>query len=166
MLTDELRACIGRTVYYPALEALGHASIRYFALALGDPNPLYRDEQYARAAGHPSVIAPPTLVCETCQYSDAGPNETGYIGHEWDLPIEGVRLIRAGNAYEFARPVYPNDRISVTWTIEDIAERPSKRGGTQLFLTSFAVYENLDGERLATNRETVVLQSLEPGDGP
>ena len=36
MLTDELRACVGRTAHYPAREELGRASIRYFALALGD----------------------------------------------------------------------------------------------------------------------------------
>ena len=128
LLTGELRACIGRTAHYPAREALGRASIRYFALALGDPNPLYRDDAYARAVGHPSLIAPPTLVCETCQYADEGPNENGYIGHEWDLPVENVRLIRAGSDYEFGRPVYPDDRISVTWTIEDIVERPSPTG--------------------------------------
>ena len=33
-----------------------------------DDNPLYVDDAYAREAGYPSVIAPPTLVCETCQY--------------------------------------------------------------------------------------------------
>ena len=99
-------------------------------------------------------------MCETCQYADTEPGEDGYIGHEWDLPIDGVRLIRAGNAYEFTRPVLPEDRISVTWTIEDIEERPAKRGGTQLFLTSRAIYRNQDGEHLATNRETVVLQPL------
>ncbi len=87
--------------------------------------PRYRDDEYAKAAGHPSVIAPPTLVCETCQYADTGPGENGYIGHEWDLPVDGVRLIRSGNSYEFVRPVLPEDQISVTWTIEDIEERPA-----------------------------------------
>jgi acyl dehydratase len=163
LLTEELRSWIGRTASYPALEELGRASIRYFALALGDDNPLYSDESYAQEAGYRTVIAPPTLVCETCQYANQQPSATGYIGHEWDLPIEGVRLIRAGHDYEFDRPAYPDDRISVTWTLADIEERPSRRGGTQLYVTSVAVYENQDGERLATNRETVVLQPLEPG---
>ena len=164
LMTDELRAAIGRTVRYPAHEALGRASIRYFAFALGDPNPLYRDDDYAKAAGHPSVVAPPTLVCETCQYADVAPGENGYIGHEWDLPTDGMRLIRAGNEYEFTRPVLPDDRISVVWTLENIEERPARQGGTQLFLTSLAIYENQDGERLASNRETVVLQPLVPED--
>ncbi|XSC42702.1 FAS1-like dehydratase domain-containing protein [Bradyrhizobium sp. RDT10] len=50
-MTDELREWIGCEVYYPALEELGRASIRYFANALGDENPLYFDEAYAQAAG-------------------------------------------------------------------------------------------------------------------
>ncbi len=161
LLTGELRAWIGREVTYTAPEELGRASIRYFALATRDDNPLYRDDAYARAAGYPSVIAPPTLLCETCQYAHRPPDGDGYIGHEWHLPITGCRLIRAGNEYEFFRAVLPTDRISVTWTLADIVERPSSRGGTQLFVTSVARYENQDGQALAINRETVVYQPLE-----
>lgn len=166
MLTDELQAWIGKQVTYPAREALSHASIRYFALAMGDDNPLFRDDAFARDHGYRMALAPPTLICETCQYSDGPPSATGHIGHEWDLPIDNVRMIRAGNEYEFERPVYPDDRISVTWTLEDIEERKARRGGTQLFVTSLAVYENQDGERLASNRETIVLQPLGPEGAP
>jgi acyl dehydratase len=166
MLTDELRAWIGKQVAYHAREALSHASIRYFAHALGDGNPLYTDDSFARDEGYRMAVAPPTLVCETCQYSYSPPNASGHIGHEWDLPIDNVRMIRAGNEYEFARPVYPDDWISVTWTLEDIVERKARRGGTQLFVTSLAVYENQDGDRLASNRETIVLQPLGPEGAP
>ncbi|MBM3489107.1 MAG: MaoC family dehydratase [Alphaproteobacteria bacterium] len=162
LLTDELKRWIGREAHYPAHEELGRASIRYFALALDDANPLYVDDAYARQAGYPSLIAPPTLVVETCQYAHRRPDETGYIGHEWHLPVQGCRLIRAGNDYEFFRPVLPDDRISVTWTLEDIAERPSSRGGTQLFVRSVARYRDDKGDLVAINRETIVLQPLEP----
>jgi acyl dehydratase len=162
LLTGELKAWIGREVTYEAREELGRASIRYFALATRDDNPLYLDDAYARQAGYPSVIAPPTLVCETCQYAHRPPDEDGYIGHEWHLPITGCRLIRAGNDYEFFRPVLPADRVSVTWKLEAITERASSRGGTQLFVTSAARYANQRGEPLAVNRETVVYQPLEP----
>ena len=127
LLTEELRSWVGREVHYPAHEELSRASIRYFALALGDENPLYVDENYAKEAGYPSVIAPPTLVCETCQYAHRRPEENGYIGHEWHLPIVGCRMIRTGNDYEFMRPVLPHDRISATWTLEDIVGRRSSR---------------------------------------
>jgi acyl dehydratase len=162
LLTDELRQWIGREVSYTTPEELGRASIRYFALAMRDDNPLYVDDAYAREAGYPSVVAPPTLVCETCQYAHRSPDEGGYIGHEWHLPLSGCRMIRAGNDYEFFRPVLPTDRISVTWKVENIVERASSRGGSQLFVTSVARYENQAGEPLAVNRETVVYQPLEP----
>ena len=69
-------------------------------------------------------------------------------------------LIRAGNEYEFVRPVLPADRISVTWTLEDIVERSSSRGGTQLFVTSVARYLDAEGAVVAINRETLVYQPL------
>jgi acyl dehydratase len=160
LLTEELKAWIGREAHYPAREELGRASIRYFALALGDDNPLYLDDAYAQKAGHPSVIAPPTLICETCQYAHQAPNADGYIGHEWRLPVPNARLVRAGNDYEFMRPLVPSDRISVTWTLENIVEKPSSRGGTQLFVSSVARYRDANGEVIAVNRETIVYQPL------
>lgn len=139
---------------------MGRAGIRYFALALGDENPLYVDEAYAREAGYPSVIAPPTFVCETNQYAHRAPNDDGYIGHAWELPITGCRMVRGGHDYEFSRPVLPSDRISVTWRIEDISEHHSGRGGTLLVVVAAATFTNQDGEMLARNRETLIYQSL------
>tara|TARA_B100000678_G_scaffold38388_1_gene28115 strand:- start:259 stop:480 length:222 start_codon:yes stop_codon:yes gene_type:complete len=69
-------------------------------------------------------------------------------------------MIRAGNDYEFVRPVLPNDKVSVTWTLEDIVERKSSRGGSQLFVTSVARYYDTADELLAVNRETLVYQPL------
>ena len=43
LLDDAMRARLGETVRYTAPEPLGAASIRYFALAVGDLNPLYLD---------------------------------------------------------------------------------------------------------------------------
>ena len=82
------------------------------------------------------------------------------MGHSWDLPISGCRMIRTGNEYEFIRPVLPSDRVSVAWILEDMVERPSSRGGTQLFVTSVARYYDDSEELLAVNRETTVYQPL------
>lgn len=162
LLTEELKGWIGREVRYPAREEVGRTAIRYFAVALGDDDPLYRDDDYARACGWPGVIAPPTFVVDSCQYADGLPDADGYVGHAWHLPIEGCRMIRAGNAYEFFRPVLATDRVSVTYALEDIVERSSSRGGTQLFVRSVARFHAADGELLAVNRETLVFQPLAP----
>ena len=150
LLTEELKSWIGREAHYPAREELGRASIRYFALAIGDDNPLYVNGE----------VAPPTLICETNQYAHQAPNADGYIGHEWHLPVPNTRLVRAGNDYEFMRPILPTDHISVTWTLESIVEKPSSRGGTQLFVSSVARYRDAQGEVVAVNRETIVIQPL------
>lgn len=161
LLTEELRGWIGREVSYTGPEEIGRAAIRYFALAIGDENPLYTDEAYARAAGYPSIVAPPTFVCETNQYAHRPPDSDGYVGHTWDLPIEGCRMIRGGHDYEFFRAVLPEDRITVTWKLEDISEHRSARGAPMLIVISAATYANHRGELLARNRETLIFQPLE-----
>ena len=153
-LTDELRAWIGREAVYTAPEELGRPAIRYFALATGDDNPLYRDEAVARQSRHGGLIAPPTLVCETNQLYTLPLDGNGYIGHNWDLPLADGRFIRGGNEYEFFQPVRPDDRITVTWRIVDIYERKTRQGGSLVFVISEARYANQRGELLAVNRET------------
>lgn len=155
-LTDEIKAWIGREVTYTAPEELGRAAIRYFALATGDGNPLYHDEQTARSSRHGDIIAPPTLICETNQVYMRSPDGVGYIGHSWELPLQGDRRIRGGNEYEFHQPVRPHDRITVTWRIVDIYERDTRQGGSLVFVISEARYTNQHGELLAVNRETSI----------
>lgn len=162
LMTDELKSWIGREFSYSAPEELGRASIRYFALAVGDDNPLYTSDEYARKAGYPSLIAPPTFVCETNQYAHREPNADGYIGHSWELPIAGCRMVRGGHQYEFLRPVLPSDRISVTWRLDDISEHTSSRGVPMVIAVAVATFTNQHGELLARNRETLIYQPLEP----
>jgi len=163
LLTDAVRAQIGRETSYTAPEDLGRAAIRYFALAIGDGNPLRTDVEHARRAGYADVVAPPTLICETNQYMAGSPDPDGYIGHSWDLDVPGTRLLRGGNSYEFFAPVYPFHRITATWRIVDIKERTSSRGAAMLLVTSEAVYTDQDGHRLARNTETIILQEIESG---
>ena len=156
LLTDEVRAWIGKEAVYTAPEPLGRAAIRYFALAVGDDNPLYTDHEYARAHGYPDVIAPPTLVCETNQYVGGARSDEGLIGHWWDIPVEDAIPVRGGNAYRFHRPVVPDDVITARWRIADIVERTRGDGSPMLLVTSEATYTNQDGELLATNTEIII----------
>lgn len=159
LLTDDIRAMIGREAVFTAPEELGRASIRYYAIAVGDLNPLYTDEAYAQAHGHPAVVAPPTLICDTNQFIGELRDPASH-GHDWGISVEGCRLIRGGNEYRFDRPVYPSDRITTRWRIENIAESRSKLGAPMLIVTSVATYTNQDGDMLATNTETLIYQKV------
>jgi hydroxyacyl-ACP dehydratase HTD2-like protein with hotdog domain len=114
------------------------------------------------------VIAPPTLVVETNQYSDLPTRPAdGYNGHAWEglpLPVP-CTLVRGGNEYELLQPVRPDDRLSVRWSIEEITERQG-RAGPMLVLLALAEYRNQRGELLATNRDTsIFLPAAEPAGG-
>ena len=159
LLTEEVRSWIGREVVYEAPEELGRSAIRYFAMALGDNNSLYFDDEYARDKGYPSVIAPPTLICETNQLVPGSRDGRAYVGHAWELPIQGARPLRGGNSYTFMRPVLPADRITSRWRLTDITERVSSRGEPMLIVTSEVTYTDAQGEVVATNVETLIYRT-------
>ena len=148
LLTDEVRAHLGREVTYTAPEPLSAAAFRYFALAIGDDNPRWREG-----------VAPPTFICESSQYLDSRADLLSG-GHHWDLPVAGCRLLRGGHEYEFFRPVRAGDHIRVTWRLADMIERRSATGRSMLIVTSEARYATTAGEALAFNRETLIYQEL------
>src|SRR5579884_1325558 len=58
----------------------GH--IMLFARSVGDPNPVYHDEEYARRSEVGGIIAPPTFVQASAQYDPDYPLRPK-IGQPW-----------------------------------------------------------------------------------
>jgi acyl dehydratase len=162
LLTDELRARIGETATYTAPEPLGRAAIRYFAVAVGDDNPLWTDRSFARDHGYDDVVAPPTLLAETNQYMPGPRDGDGFMGHSWHITIPDTRLVRGGNSYEFAKPAGPDTVVTATWRIADMTERTTSAGLAMLIVTSEARFTDQHGDLLLTNTETLVFTELPP----
>lgn len=156
LLSEELRARIGSEATYVAPESLGRAALRYYAEAIGDDNPLYVDEEVARAHGLEGVIAPPTLICDTNQFSSGQRDAEGYAGHDWGLEVPGTTAVRGGHEYTFHRDVRPGDVVTVTWRLVDLSERVARSGAAMLVVTSEARYTDADGCLLAENVETLL----------
>ena len=154
-LTPEIMEQLGREWVFTSPEEIGHASIRKFALAIGDANPLYCDREYARGCKYGGVIAPPTLACETMQFlvgelaEDGGPVERPM------LPLGSE--IRGGNEYTLHRPVRPEDVLTARWRFDNIRERDA-RTGKLIILSSLISYQNQHGDMLATNRENSIFR--------
>lgn len=146
LLTSEMKQLIGVERRYIAPEPLGEAAGRYFALAIGDLNPMYAEKK----------IAPLTLICETNQYANLPANSDGYAGHLWELEIPKTRLLRGGNSYKFFQYVHASDVLNVIWRIDDLTERVNSKGLSMAFMTSTATYRNQRDELLAINTESLI----------
>jgi acyl dehydratase len=155
MLTEEVRAFVGREQNYKAPEPVDRAAFRYYAHAVGDDNPVYTDDDAALAAGYPAPIAPPTFVVDTNQYASGPRTRDGYFGHWWDLPVEGCRVLRGGHRYEFGRPVVAGDILNMRVRIESIEERQG-----MLIVTNVIEVTDQHGGLLARNTETLLYQRV------
>jgi acyl dehydratase len=126
---------------YPPSETyeVAREKIREFADALGDPNPVYRDVEAARAHGHPDVIAPPTfpivLALKAAQAIVADPA----------LGLEYAKVVHGEQSFHYARPIHAGDELQVTAVVDAIRSV----GGNDL-VTTRADIATTGGEHVVT----------------
>ena len=103
----------------PTLNEVEKGAIRRFAEALGDYNPIYYDEEYARASGYPTIVAPPTFPASFHSAADLR-----------ELLGVGIKsLLHAEQTFEYDRPIFAGDRIYVATRVSDVQERQGPTGG-------------------------------------
>jgi acyl dehydratase len=140
------REFIGRE--YPVKETfeVGREHIRQFADAIGDPNPVYRDPDAARAAGHPDVIAPPTfLTVLGFRFGMDSPVVDPSLGLNYALVVHGEQK------FELHRPVVAGDVLSTVSRVADIRD-----AGRNELMTMVTEVTDAEGERVATTTSTLV----------
>ncbi len=122
-------------------------AIRRFAEAVGDNNPLYRDEEQAKAAGYRSLLAPPTFP---------GTFDGGLDLREV-LNIGSRSVLVGEHSLENHQPICAGDRIYVTTRVVDIYEKLGTGG-----VMDFAVVEDEGrdekGELFFRTRRTLVVR--------
>ena len=151
-LLERLKQTVGQGIVLQAPDEMGRSSLRQYALAIGDFNPLYSDREFAQAHGLRDVMAPPTLICDTWQYVDSDMDDRGgLVGRG---PIGDLEGLRAGNEYEFFQPIHPDDVISAHWTVKDVYEKTG-RSGSLVFQVIETTFYNQTGDLLARNTETM-----------
>jgi acyl dehydratase len=103
--------------------------IKRFAQAIGDSNPLYYDEAYAKTTRFKTIVAPP-LFCQAFAFEDVPPEQLLPDGSpvEADVPIPAKRLVGGGSVFENYIRFKPGDKIVVKSKIKDIYTKPGKNG--------------------------------------
>ena len=131
-----------------------------FAYAAGDENPVYFDPEAARGAELPAVVAPPLFLTSMMTW-EPGPSEKSLrpdgAGRTEiaDVPLEGLRLMGAGQDLEFHAEVVDGLDVSMELSVEDVE---LKRGasGSLMLLKLLRRYQDAGGRSLVTCRETFI----------
>lgn len=157
----------------------GH--ILMFARAIGDPNPVYSDEEQARETEVGVVIAPPTFVQASAHFDPDYPLRPK-IGEPWfgsgheptgasrgandeqDEGGGGGTGLHAEQHFEYHRPVRAGDVLSATTRPGDTWEKQG-RSGRLLFSEHVTEYRDADGELVVTARSVGVRteRPVDPG---
>lgn len=153
VITPQMRAAIG-VASEPTAHDVEAGAIRRFADAIGDPNPLYRDEPAARESRYGGIVAPPTFL----RSMDPGPPTV-----ELQVPYPG--LLDGGSDWEFFEPVRPGDTITVTSRVVELKERTG-RLGPMLFVVRETSYVGQHDRTVAVQRGTFIYYEPQDEGGP
>jgi acyl dehydratase len=126
--------------------------IRRFAQAIGDTNPLYTDEEYAKKSRYGKIIAPP-LFCHSLAFEDVPAEELRFDGlpDELNVPLPVQRAIGGGSEFEVGEPVSPGDVLTVSVTITDITKKEGK-SGILYFISLDTIYTNQKNKIVAREK--------------
>ena len=129
-------------------------AIARFAEAVGDPNPLYWDQDFAGKSVYGSVIAPPGFFGWPVKTQPELKNDL--IALVGSLAEAGYgRILDGGIDWEFFKPVKAGDTLTVKTTVKNIMERSGKTGKA-VFLFRDTLYLDRAGETVATARQTTI----------
>jgi acyl dehydratase len=153
-ITDEgiakLRERVGKgfTGRRPWRTEVTRDAIYHLAYAIGDLNPLYLDDDYAKKSRWGTLLAPPIIV-QTMDTLRA----VGHSGLPEGLP--GVHSIWTGSYYEWKRPPMLGDRIRADSYLKEIREKESTFGGGRaLYQTYEAKYYDQNDEHIGVRNDT------------
>lgn len=148
------RAFIGRSYRAGGTFEVSREHIRRFADAIGDRNPIYRDLEAAKAAGHPDVVAPPTFLT-TIGLSLRDGNGPLF---DPDLGLDYGRVVHGEQRFVHHRPVRPGDVLTADTTVTDIRD-----AGANELMTLTMEIRTVEGELVCTARNVVVSRGTAAG---
>ena len=145
VITDEMKAAVG-VESEPSIYEIERSAIRRWAEAVGDPDPRFHDEEYARGKGYRGLVAPPGFIAWYAFPNTAGRSRGGFRS-----PF--TRTLNGGNEYELFEPIQAGDTITATNKLVELFERDG-RMGKMLFTITETTYKNQDDEIAVKARRT------------
>ncbi len=139
------RDYLGRTFRAAEPYEVSRVKIAEFADAIGDPNPRYRDQETARAAGYPDVVAPPTFPIVIAAAASRMVVTDPGLGLNYAMVVHGEQR------FAYSRPLHAGDVVIAQSTITAIRE-----AGPLTMLTTQTEIRSLSGDHVCTATSTLV----------
>src|SRR5215212_6629827 len=143
------RELVGRSYPPSAVYEVGRAKIAEFATAIGETDPVHRDVDAARAAGHPDVIAPPTFAIVVSLEAAM------VVLGDPDVALDYSRVVHGEQKFTHHRPIRAGDRLVSTTSIEAVRSV----GGNDL-LTTRVDLATEDGEPVCAATSMLVARGI------
>jgi acyl dehydratase len=155
LVTGAMRACIGTSM--PAIRApeeIGATEVRRYLEVVGDTNPLYRDDAFARELGYAGRVVPPMLILQVLWRLLASDGSiSDWPGLTFPPAYKNSR--NASQEVTWLRPAYIGDRIEVQHVLKDIYVRQGRAGVPVIYVVRETQIRNQHGETLARQLATV-----------
>lgn len=110
-------------------------AIRQFADGVGDPNPLWRDPEYAAQTRWGSILAPPSFLYSV---------DATIVAPK----LPGVQWIYAGTRWRWYDVIRANDEFDVSVVFTKMEEKTGRRFGIWVLQTGEITYRLKDGSLL------------------
>lgn len=124
--------------------------LKFFAKAVAEDDPIYRDEEAAKAAGYRALPAPPTFIFSL------GLVDTD-IGEKYaPMGVDLARLLHAEQQFEYFATICAGDVITLESKVADIYD---KKDGALEFAIEETTATNQDGELVAKSTQTLVMRN-------
>ncbi|MFQ5693814.1 MAG: MaoC family dehydratase N-terminal domain-containing protein, partial [Nitrospinota bacterium] len=135
-------------VFAPFEFLVERGKIREFADALEDPNPIYRDPEYAAATPLGGIPAPPTFL-RTFFYETKDSAQALQV-KDWSYILHGEQ------EFEYLAPVRAGDVLTGRDRIAKVFEKEGRRGGKLTFAVIETTFHNQRGEKVQVARRTLI----------
>ncbi len=127
----------------PVPNLVERGAVWKFAEAIGDPNPVYRDEVVAEQSRFGRMIAPPTF------------SRTFDYGTIEGFELQGEGLIHGEQVFHFERPIYVHEEVFCSTRVADTYTRDGGSGKMTFYLFE-QKGQSTSGELIFTAKVNVI----------
>ncbi len=154
LIPEETMNRVGELLADPVEVLIDGRESQRYALAVGDNNPVYFDESVAAAAGHRTIIAPPTFITHAIVPPRANEQlrEDGLWRDGQGVRLQVARMMFGGEEWDFLEPVCVGDRITAETRLADLDQKEGSKGPFVRVVRE-TTFTNQDGQVVARSRQ-------------